>query len=183
MAQNFVGSNNINLLEPHGQFGCLSPNTPILLWNGNIKNAKDILVGDILVGDDGNKRIVEDVCQGQDKLYEIQQSNGITYIVNSKHTLVLREKQKYIDLYNNIKNELFQMDFETKIIQVEIMDKKKSKVTKLLHDWLNTDSGDNIHNMMGGQEEDPGFDLYRFIVQDCHKAVPVQQLQKNVKLE
>jgi DNA topoisomerase-2 len=33
MAQNFVGSNNINILMPNGQFGCLSPDTEILMWD------------------------------------------------------------------------------------------------------------------------------------------------------
>jgi len=70
--------------------GCFAENTPILLWNGELKMSQNITIGDELIGDDGNKRIVEDICKGQDKLYEIQQSNGITYIVNSKHTLVLK---------------------------------------------------------------------------------------------
>lgn len=99
--------------------GCFAENTPILLWNGEIKLSQNIRIGDELVGDDGNKRIVEDVCQGQDKLYEIQQSNGITYVVNSKHSLVLRPKQKYINFINYIKNGPFPNDFETKIIQVD----------------------------------------------------------------
>lgn len=37
LAQDFVGSNNLELLKPKGQFGCLSPDTPILMWDGNIK--------------------------------------------------------------------------------------------------------------------------------------------------
>ena len=86
-------------------------------------------------------------------------------------------KKKVIDI--NPSFDLALLAFEI-LDNDTIMDKKKSKATKLLHDWLNTDSGDNIYNMLGGKEEDPGFDLYRFIVQDCHKAVPVQQLQKNV---
>jgi DNA gyrase/topoisomerase IV subunit B len=90
MAQNFAGSNNINLLEPHGQFGCLSPDTPILLWDGNIKNAKDILVGDILVGDDGNKRVVLKLTNGIDDMYKINLSNGKSFTVNSQHILTLQ---------------------------------------------------------------------------------------------
>jgi DNA gyrase/topoisomerase IV subunit B len=90
MAQNFVGSNNINLLEPHGQFGCLSPETPILLWDGSIKIAKDILVGDILVGDDGNKRNVLKLTNGVDEMYKINLNNGKTFTVNSQHILTLQ---------------------------------------------------------------------------------------------
>ena len=97
--------------------GCFAENTPILLWNGEIKLSQNIRIGDELVGDDGNKRIVEDLCQGQDKLYEIQQSNGITYVVNSKHTLVLKMCGKneiihmtideYMKLTQTMKNNLY----------------------------------------------------------------------------
>ena len=101
MAQNFVGSNNINLLEPHGQFGCLSPDTPILLWNGSIKNAKDILVGDILVGDDGNQRIVLKLTNGIDEMYKINLSNGKTFTVNSQHILTLSFKNNFEIFWKN----------------------------------------------------------------------------------
>lgn len=97
--------------------GCFAENTPILLWNGEIKMSQDVCIGDELVGDDGNKRIVEDVCSGEDDLYEVQQNNGNTYVVNSKHTLVLQECGKneiihktideYIKLTNTMKNKLY----------------------------------------------------------------------------
>jgi len=70
--------------------GCFAENTPILLWNGSIKMSQNIRVGDVLVGDDGTERVVEKLCSGEDNLYEIQQEYGIKYIVNSKHTLVLK---------------------------------------------------------------------------------------------
>jgi DNA gyrase/topoisomerase IV subunit B len=89
MAQDFVGSNNINLLEPHGQFGCLSPDTPILMWDASIKTAKDIIVGDTLVGDDGKKRTVLKTTNGVDEMYEIVSENGKKLVVNSQHILTL----------------------------------------------------------------------------------------------
>lgn len=69
--------------------GCFAENTPILMWDGTIKMSQDICIGDILVGDDGEQRIVEDLVSGEDELFEVKQNNGINYIVNSKHTLVL----------------------------------------------------------------------------------------------
>jgi DNA gyrase/topoisomerase IV subunit B len=89
MAQDFVGSNNINLLEPHGQFGCLSPDTPVLMWTGEIEIAKNINVGDILVGDDGNPRTVLKTTNGTDEMYEIVDVNNTTTVVNSQHILTL----------------------------------------------------------------------------------------------
>lgn len=70
--------------------GCFAKDTPILLWNGQTKMSQDICVGDELVGDDGKKRTVLDTFTGEDTLYEVTQNNGMTYIVNSKHTLVLK---------------------------------------------------------------------------------------------
>nr|QBK87264.1 MAG: DNA topoisomerase II [Marseillevirus LCMAC201] len=90
MAQTFVGSNNIALLYESGQFGCVAPNTPILLWDSSIKSAKDIVTGDKLIGDDGKQRSVLKTVSGIDEMYEITQSRGNKYIVNSKHILTLR---------------------------------------------------------------------------------------------
>ena len=70
--------------------GCFAENTPILLWDGSIKMSQDICSGDLLVGDDGNQRTVLETTKGTDQLYEVSQTNGMTYIVNSKHTLSLQ---------------------------------------------------------------------------------------------
>jgi len=78
--------------------GCFAKDTPILMWDGNIKMSQDICVGDILVGDDGEKRIVENLVSGEDELFEIKQNNGNNYIVNSKHTLVLKDPLNNINL-------------------------------------------------------------------------------------
>jgi hypothetical protein len=90
MAQNFVGSNNINLLKPMGQFGCLAPDTPILMWDGTTKHAEHVVVGDQLVGDDGKKRIVSKTTSGIDDMYEVIDEKGTSYTVNSQHILTLQ---------------------------------------------------------------------------------------------
>ena len=70
--------------------GCFGIDTPILLWNGETKMSQNICVGDVLVGDDETPRTVLDLKTGEDELFEIQQFDGEDYVVNSKHTLVLR---------------------------------------------------------------------------------------------
>ena len=52
--------------------------------------SQDICVGDILIGDDGLKRTVLDITNGNDQMYEVIQQNGMKYVVNSRHTLVLK---------------------------------------------------------------------------------------------
>jgi len=70
--------------------GCFAKDTPILLYNGEIKMSQDIKIGDKLIGDDGTARNVEQLCSGEDDLYEVSQGKGISYIVNSKHKLALK---------------------------------------------------------------------------------------------
>ena len=90
MANSFIGSNNIPLLYRDGQFGCLDPNTPILMWDMTTKNAKDIVVGDKLVGDNGSVRNVLKITSGEDNMYKICRKGMNDYIVNSQHILTLK---------------------------------------------------------------------------------------------
>ena len=69
---------------------CLHPDTKILLYDGNIKLAKNITVGDKLIGDNGLSCNVVNTCKGNDLMYMIEQVKGENYIVNSKHILTLR---------------------------------------------------------------------------------------------
>ena len=70
--------------------GCFSADTQIIMWDGTIKNASDIAVGDQLIGDDGTIRTVEELVQGEDNMYEIVQYTAEKYIVNSQHKLCLK---------------------------------------------------------------------------------------------
>ena len=82
------------------QMGCVDPDTPILLWDGTILKAKDIKVGDTLIGDDGFPRKVLSLVNGTDEMFEIKQNNGDTYIVNSEHILTLVQTDDILE--NNI---------------------------------------------------------------------------------
>ena len=89
MAQDFPGANNLPFFARDGQFGCVDPDTDVLLWNGRKVKAKHIQVGDELIGDDGEKRKVHRIVNGIDDMYEINQTFGESYIVNSIHILTL----------------------------------------------------------------------------------------------
>jgi hypothetical protein len=84
--------------------GCFGADVPILMWDGSTKMSQYIIVGDELVGDDGKKRTVLDTTTGVDTLYEVKQNSGITYIVNSKHTLVLKH------IRNDFNNDTLMID-------------------------------------------------------------------------
>ena len=82
--------------------GCFAKDTPILLWDGSMKMSQEIKVGDSLVGDDGEIRVVQETCSGEDEMYEVTQKHGLSYTVNSKHKLVLKcdpTLSKSIDSY------------------------------------------------------------------------------------
>jgi hypothetical protein len=79
--------------------GCFAKDTPILMWDQSVKMSQDIIPGDLLIGDDNKQRQVLDTCSGEDNMYEIKQEFGETYVVNSKHTLVLKnEKGEEIEI-------------------------------------------------------------------------------------
>jgi hypothetical protein len=76
--------------------GCFAKDTPILLWDCSVKMSQDICVGDILIGDDESPRTVKTLLQGEDRMFEISQDEGMTYTVNSKHTLVLMNEKEQV---------------------------------------------------------------------------------------
>ena len=95
---------------------CLCPNTKIQLWNGMTKLAKEIKIGDQLIGDDGTIRNVLKVIEGTDQMYNVIQENGDTYKVNSEHILTLTyQKDKifdipiklYLKFHDSLKEEIY----------------------------------------------------------------------------
>ena len=91
------GKNAIIRQIHSSQFGyicpaeCFDPNTPILLWNGHIKLARDIIIGDCLIDDSGNCTVIKSTCFGYKKMYEVKQlNNGINYTVTDNHILTLK---------------------------------------------------------------------------------------------
>ncbi len=79
---------------------CVGRDTPILMYDGTKKMSQNIVVGDILMGDDSYPRIVTNLVRGEDELFRIRQNRGEDYIVNSQHILTLRntDTQKIFDI-------------------------------------------------------------------------------------
>jgi len=87
---------------PPGTGKCMVYDTPILMYNGSIKMVQDIVVGDLVMGDDSTPRNVMSLGQGEDELYEIIPKKGEKYGVNSEHILCL--KQSGLNKIKKIKN-------------------------------------------------------------------------------
>lgn len=77
------------IVGPPGSGKCLAPGTPIVMYDGTIKNVEDVKECDLLLGDDSTPRTVLSTTKGTDKMYRIKQTRGEDYTVNEPHILVL----------------------------------------------------------------------------------------------
>jgi superfamily II DNA or RNA helicase len=84
------GSNGGILEVPCGRGKCLGKDTPILMYDGSIKLVQDIIIGDLLMGDDSKPRKVLTLARGREMMYKIESTNEETYIVNESHILSLK---------------------------------------------------------------------------------------------
>lgn len=76
----------------YGQTGCLDPETEVIMFDGQIKKVKNIVIGDELMGDDGKPRKVLKLFSGMDDMYKIIHPFG-SYVVNQSHVLTLEDKK------------------------------------------------------------------------------------------
>lgn len=69
---------------------CFGQGTVVTMFDGSLKAVEHLVKGDLVMGPDSKPRKVLKLCSGTDDLYEVQQTNGSTYVVNSKHLLELQ---------------------------------------------------------------------------------------------
>jgi len=142
---------NGKLVQPrkldHSQMGmicpaeCFDPNTPILLWNGTIKKAEDIIIGDYLIDDNGNYVRVKSTCSGHKTMYEVIQhkNNFMNYTVTDNHILTL--KVKYHKYSRKNKDKLSFMWFDKKELKYKY---KTFNNTEDLNEFKTTIDDDNV---------------------------------------
>jgi superfamily II DNA or RNA helicase len=115
---------------PCGRGKCLGKDTPILMFDGEIKLVQDIVVGDSIMGDDSTPRKVLTLARGRETMYRVSEiGTDRFYIVNESHILSLKNKYsgdicdisvldylfKYRDdgwLGYRIKNNIFPITYE-----------------------------------------------------------------------
>ena len=75
---------------PCGKGKCLAKGTPVCLFNGEICNVENVIVGDVLVGDDGGPRRVLSLARGREHMVRITETGTTrSYTVNRSHILSL----------------------------------------------------------------------------------------------
>jgi replicative DNA helicase len=79
----------INLFGAPGSGKCFAKGTKVLMWNGEIKNIEDIMVGDWVMGDDSTPREVLELHQGKAPMYLLKRSFSKDIVVSANHILSL----------------------------------------------------------------------------------------------
>lgn len=98
----FIKNRKENLLigALAGAGKCLGKNTPILMYDGRIKNVQDIKIGDLLMGDDSKPRKVLNINNDIGELFEITPVKGNKWICNDIHIMTLYNEltKKLVDI-------------------------------------------------------------------------------------
>ena len=76
-----------------GMGKCLGKGTNVLLFDGSLKKVEDVVIGDLLMGDDSTPRTVKSIARGQEMMYWIHQNKAISYRVNESHILSLKRSR------------------------------------------------------------------------------------------
>lgn len=111
---------------------CCRHDTPILFWNGTIKPAESVEVGDQLIGDDGTVRNVLSVVTGTGQLYRVHQAHGESYVVNDAHTLTMCMPDHKVIFWNTSKKgwSMLWWDNESKSISSKTVSVSKPDAIK-----------------------------------------------------
>lgn len=75
---------------PCGRGKCLGKNTLILMFDGTIKPVQDVVVGDVIMGDDSTPRNILSIARGRETMYKVVENGGSGYVVNESHILSLK---------------------------------------------------------------------------------------------
>lgn len=79
----------VGFIGPSGIGKCLAPGTPVLMYDGAVKNVESIRIGDLLMGPDSKSRRVLSLARGTDEMYDVIPVKGDSYRVNKPHILSL----------------------------------------------------------------------------------------------
>jgi DNA-directed RNA polymerase beta subunit len=105
---------------------CFDPETPILMWDGTSKLAKNVIIGDVLVDDLGKPTTVRTTCSGIKNMYDVipEKHNFMKHRVTDNHILTLKIRgHKAISQYNRTDRKSSQVTHS-----VEFLNRKENKI-------------------------------------------------------
>lgn len=119
--------NEVLISAAAGAGKCLAKGTPILMYDGTIKNVENVRVGDFLLGPDNNARLVVSLGQGKELMYRVILQDGSYFDCNKSHILSLKHCSTYDILNINIEEYLKHKELYE--------DYKSYKIDKCLYDF------------------------------------------------
>jgi|LGVE01.1.fsa_nt_gb superfamily II DNA or RNA helicase len=133
------GTKTTILIAPTGLGKCQSPDTPILMYDGSIKRADQVVAGDRLMGPDSAPRNVMSTVRGREEMFKMTPVKGVSYSFNRSHILSLRVSGGRME-YNGLKID------DQEILDISINDylkasntqKHRLKWTRVGVDFINT---------------------------------------------
>lgn len=88
-----VGGGLLELPCAYGK--CLGKDTELLMYNGTVKKVQDVVVGDLLMGDDSTPRTVLTLARGSEQMYRISSKKGDAYVCNESHIMSLKSSANH----------------------------------------------------------------------------------------
>ena len=64
-----------------------------MMFDGTIKVVEDVKKGEMVMGPDSKPRKVLSTTRGISELFEVNQTSGMTYVVNDEHILSLKKSE------------------------------------------------------------------------------------------
>jgi len=93
----------VNLYGSPGTGKCFGAGTKVLMYDGSVKNVEDIMVGDVVMGDDSTPRNVIELHRGRSPMYKLHRSHSKDIIISDSHVLSLMRYHVNKDwTYNDI---------------------------------------------------------------------------------
>jgi hypothetical protein len=130
--------------------GCFAKGTEILMYDGTKKNVEDILVGDIVMGDDNSPRNVLRLFRGREPMKRITLRDDTSFDCNESHVLSLvnndnegrwgLQKDQIVDVkvsdYENWSDKRKHLSKAFKTLQLEFTEKTLPIDPYILGVWL-----------------------------------------------
>lgn len=80
-------------LTMHGCQNCLAPETGVRMFDGSVKRADMVEVGDVLMGDDSGPRTVLSTCYGRAPMVRVTPKVGKPYVCTENHKVTVSCKR------------------------------------------------------------------------------------------
>lgn len=95
--------------------GCHAYDTDIMMYDGTLKKVQDIIVSDMIMGDDSTPRNVLELKRGFSDMYEITNIKGEKFTVNGDHILCLKATT-IGGIYHSLKEHRYKLLWQEKDI-------------------------------------------------------------------